>query len=144
MLSVNGKAYDWADITVKLPTGNLQAQSIDYDDELEKEAVYGAGNMPRGFGTGNYKATCKLSMLLDDYHELEAICKQQGVALYKLVIPKIIVAYANDGDRPRIDEITKVGITKVANKAAQGDKNITVDIECGVFGKIVRNGVEPM
>lgn len=144
MLSVNGKAYDWADITIKLPFGNLQAQSIDYDDELEKEAVYGAGNMPRGFGSGNYKATCKLSLLLDDYHELEAVCKQQGVSLYKLEIPKIIVAYANDGDRPRLDEITKVGITKVANKAAQGDKNLTVDIECGVFGKIVRNGVEPV
>ena len=100
--------------------------------------------LPRGFGSGNYKATCKLSLLLDDYHELEAVCKQQGVSLYKLEIPKIIVAYANDGDRPRIDEITKVGITKVANKAAQGDKNLTVDIECGVFGKIVRNGVEPM
>lgn len=141
---INGKSYDWGDISVKTPYGDFEPQSIDYDDELEKEAVYGRGNMPRGYGTGNYKASCKMSFLLDDYEQLEDICKQRGVSLYKLLIPKIVVAYANDGDRPRIDEITKVGITKVANKGQQGDKNITVDVECGVFGKIVRNGVSPI
>ena len=40
-LKVNGKAYDWGDVDVKIPGMTLIVQEISYDDELEKEAVYG-------------------------------------------------------------------------------------------------------
>lgn len=143
-LRINGKAYDWADLSFKTPYGDFELQSIDYDDELEKEPVYGNGNLPRGYGTGNYKSSCKFTMLLDDYEQLEDVCKQRGVSLYKLEIPKIVVAYANNGDRPRVDEIRKVGISKVANKGQQGDKSMSVDVECLVYDKVVRNGVQPV
>lgn len=141
---INGKAYGWSDVAVKLPKGDVEPQSIDYGDEMEKEAVYGRGNMPRGGSRGNYKASLKMSFLLDDYEEIEEYCKTQGVGIYNLRIPKIIVAYANDGASPRIDEIRNVEITKVDNKAAQGDKSLPVEVECAVFGKIIRNGVEPV
>ena len=42
-----------------IPGLNLQIQSIDYEDELEKEEVYGKGQKPRGYGEGNYKASGK-------------------------------------------------------------------------------------
>lgn len=70
MLKVNGKAYDWADVDVKFPGLVLQLQEISYDDEQEKEETYGKGSMPRGYGTGNYKASGKISMLRDDYDDL--------------------------------------------------------------------------
>lgn len=143
-LLINGKAYDWSDVRIKTPYGDLEVQSIDYDDELEYELVYGMGNVPAGYGNGNYKASCKFTMLLDHYEQIENICKQRGSALYGLMIPKIVVSYANDGDRPSVHEINKVKITKVANKGSQGDKSQTVDIECGVSGKIIRNGVQPV
>lgn len=141
---INGKYFDWNDITVKLPFGDVDIQSIDYGDELEKETVYGRGNMPSGHGTGNYKASCKLNFKLDDWEFIEEHCKSSGTTIYKLVIPKIIVAYANAGAKIRIDEITKVGFTKVDNKAAQGDKSLGVDVECIVTGMIIRNGVKPV
>lgn len=79
MLKVNGKAYDWGDVDLKIPGLNIQVQEISYDDELEIEEVYGSGSKPRGYGTGNYKASGKLSMLRDDYDDLLAYCKQKGV-----------------------------------------------------------------
>lgn len=62
MLKVNGKAYDWGDVDLKIPGLNIQVQEISYDDELEIEEVYGYGSKPRGYGTGNYKASGKLSI----------------------------------------------------------------------------------
>ncbi len=70
MLKVNGKAYDWGDVDVKLPGLVLDVQEISYDDEQDMEEVYGRGNKPRGFGTGNYKASGKISLLCDDYDAL--------------------------------------------------------------------------
>ena len=54
MLKVNGKTYDWGDVDLKLPGVTTEVEEISYDDELEKELVYGHGKLPRGYGTGNY------------------------------------------------------------------------------------------
>lgn len=141
---INGKNYDWNSVTSKIPGLTLQIQDISYGDELEKEASYGRGAMPRGYGTGNYKATTKMSMLKDDFDDLVAYCKKKNIPLYKLEIPKITVSYANDGERTKMDVIENVGITKVDDKAAQGDKSLKVDIDCIVYGKITRDGLEPV
>ncbi len=66
-MTVNGKVYDWADVDFKIPGLDIEVQEISYDDELDQEAVYGRGNKPRGFGTGNYSSTGKISLLRDDY-----------------------------------------------------------------------------
>ena len=143
-LKVNGKAYDWADVDVKFPGLVLQLQEISYDDEQEMEESYGRGAMPRGYGTGNYKASGKISMLRDDYDDLLAYCKAQGLAFYKMEIPAITVSYANEGDRTRIDELKKVKFVKRSNKAAQGDKSLTVDIDLMIIGGVIQDGVKPV
>lgn len=143
-LKVNGKAYDWADVDVKFPGLVLQLQEISYDDEQEMEESYGRGAMPRGYGTGNYKASGKMSMLRDDYDELLTYCKAHGLAFYKMEIPSIAVSYANEGDRTRIDELKKVKFVKRSNKAAQGDKSLTVDIDLMIIGGIIQDGVKPV
>ena len=144
MLKVNGKAYDWGDVDVKVPGLVITVQEISYDDELEMEEVYGRGHKPRGFGTGNYKASAKITLLRDDYDDFIAWCKAKGVPFFKLDIPSIVVSYANEGERTHIDELKKVKITKRSNKAAQGDKSLTVDLDLMVVGGIVQDGVEPV
>lgn len=143
-LKVNGKAYDWGDVDVKVPGLVITVQEISYDDELEKEEVYGKGHKPRGYGTGNYKASAKLSLLRDDYDAFLAWCKSKGKPFFGLEIPSIVVSYANEGERTHIDELKKVQITKRSNKAAQGDKSLTVDLDLMVVGGIVQDGVEPV
>ena len=56
----------------------------------------------------------------------------------------IVVSYANEGERTHIDELKKVKITKRSNKASQGDKSLTVDLDLMIVGGIVQDGVEPI
>lgn len=143
-LIINGKAYDWSDVSVKFPGLNLQVKEISYDDEREAEEVYGSGAMPRGYGTGNYKSSGKLSMLRDDYDELLAYCKAKGIPFYGIEIPTIVVSYANEGERTVIDELKLVKFVKRSHKAAQGDKSLSVDIDLMILGGIIQNGVKPV
>lgn len=143
-LKVNGKAYGWGDVDVKLPGLVLTVQEISYDDEQEMEEQYGKGNKPRGYGVGNYKASGKMSLLRDDYDDMLAYCKAKKTPFYNLEIPSIVVSYANEGDRTRIDELKRVKMIKRSNKAAQGDKSLTVDIDLMIVGGIVQDGVEPL
>lgn len=144
MLKVNGKAYDWGDVDLKIPGLNIQVQEISYDDELEIEEVYGSGSKPRGYGTGNYKASGKLSMLRDDYDDLLGLLQAKGVPFYKMELPSIIVSYANEGARTKIDELKKVKFSKRSNKAAQGDKSLTVDVDMMIVGGVYQDGVAPV
>ncbi len=143
-LRVNGKSYDWGDVDVKLPGLVVEVQEISYDDEQEMEETYGKGSKPRGYGTGNYKASGKISLLRDDYDDFLAWCKAKGVPFFGLEIPLIVVSYANKGDRTRIDELKNVKITKRANKAAQGDKSLTVDLDLMIIGGVFQDGVAPV
>lgn len=142
-LLVNGKAYDWGSVGIDLPgLPMIDVQEISYNDELEKEAVYGRGNMPRGYGTGNYKASAKLTLLREDYEVLITHCKDTGATLYGLVIPKIVVNYADDGDPIHTDVLDTVTITKSDHKGAQGDKKLTVSLDLLVVRGIIRDGVK--
>lgn len=140
-LKVNGKSYDWGDVNLQLPGVVIEPQEISYDDELEKEVAYGRGSKPRGYGRGNYKASGKLTLLRDDYDVLLDYCKQQNVAFFALEFPKVIVSYANEGDRTRQDVLNRVSFTKRSNKAAQGDKSLKVDLDLMIAGMIEHDGV---
>ena len=75
--------------------------------------------------------------------EARAYCKAKGVPFYGLEWPSVVVSYANEGERTRIDELKKVVPIKRSHKAAQGDKSLTVDIDLMIVGGIVEDGVEP-
>ena len=143
-LKVNGKAYGWGDVDIKLPGLTPEVQEVSYDAENDVEEVYGRGGKPRGYGEGNYKASGKLTMLRADYEELLSYCKSKGVAFYKLELASVVVSYANEGEKTHIDELKKVRFTKRSNKAAQGDKSLTVDLDMIILGGIVQDGVEPI
>ena len=142
-IKVNGKAYVWGDVDVKLPGLALVVQEVSYDDEMEAEESYGYGHRPRGFGTGNYKSSGKLTLLRDDYEEFLAWCKAQSKTFYDLMIPSIVVSYANEGERTHMDELKKVRFIKRTHKAAQGDKSLSVDMDMMIVGGIITDGVEP-
>lgn len=144
MLKVNGKAYDWGDVNLNLPGIVTEIQEISYDDELEKELVYGAGRRPRGYGTGNYQASGKMTFLKDDFEDITSYCKANNIAIYDLVLSKVVVSYAKGDGQITTDTLNKVSITKITNKAAQGDKSIKVEAELLIAGTIVRDGVNPI
>lgn len=144
MLKVNGKAYDWGDVDFKIPGLAVEVQEISYDDELEKELVYGKGSKPRGFGTGNYKASGKISFLRDDYEAMLEYCNSQGTPFFSLVLPKVIVSYAQGNGRISTDVLNRVSFSKRSSKAAQGDKSIKVDVDLMIAGMVEWNGNAPV
>lgn len=139
---INNKAYDWADVDFSLPGFSIEPQEISYDDELEKEAVYGLGNKPRGYGSGNYKANFKTTFLRDDFNDMIDYCKSNGINFYDMVLDKAVISYGNDNQPIVTDIITKITPTKKSNSAKQGDKSFTVEVEWLVFGEIITNGVK--
>lgn len=144
MLKVNGKTYSWGDVELRLPGIVTEVQEISYDDELEKEVVYGMGSRPRGYGRGNYKANGKITLLRDDYDDIVDYCKKNGISLYELEFPKIIVSYAKGNGKTVTDILNRVSLTKSSTKAAQGDKSFTVDFDLLIAGLIERDGVLPV
>lgn len=144
MLKVNGKAYDWGDVDIKLPGIVTEVQEISYDDELEKELVYGKGSKPRGWGNGNYKASGKITLLRDDFEAINEYCKMQGIPFYGLVLPKVVVSYAQGDGKIITDVINRVSFTKRSIKAAQGDKSIKVDLDLMIGGVIEWDGNTPV
>lgn len=142
MARINGKNHDWSDVRIKFPDLEIELLEISYDDELEKEAKYGTGNKPRGYGSGNYKASGKLSMHREDYISLTEYAASKGKGIYDLVIPKIVVAYANDNLPMQMDVLPQVTFTKKSNKAAQGDKTLKIDLDFIIVGVIETNGTK--
>lgn len=138
---INSKVYDWADVSISFPDFYLSIQEISYSDELEKELVYSTGNKPVGYGTGNYKAELKFTLLKDHYTDFLDYCKKKNTAPLKITVPKVVVSYGNDGQRTVTDVINNITFTKFSDKAAQGDKQLKVECECLVFGTISRDGV---
>ena len=66
---INGKAYDWSSVTITASgMENMEPMEISYDDEEEKEPIYGKGGKIRGYGTGNQKNSVKISLLLSLIH----------------------------------------------------------------------------
>ncbi len=141
-MKVNGRVYSWADISLAFSGFSVVVQEISYDDELEKELAYGYGNTPRGFGTGNYKASGKLSVLRDDYNDLLAYLKRKKISLYDLVLDKIVVAYGTTGQPMTVDTLEKVTFTKRSSSAKQGDKSLSVDLDFIIVGQIITDGIK--
>ena len=141
-LKVNGKAYDWGDVDVKFPGLALVVQEISYDDEMEMEESYGYGHRPRGYGTGNYKSSGKISLLRDDYEEFLKWCKSQGIPFYNLTVISIVVSHANQGDSTHIDQLKVVELVTRSHQDAQGDKGLTVDVDMIILGGMVTDALQ--
>lgn len=140
---INGKVYDWSDITIDVDgLENMEIQEISYDDGEEDETIYGKGGKPRGFGTGNYSATVKIVLLREDYDELCRFIKKKRKRFFRYLIPKIIVSFANDDSGISTDVLRKVKFNKRSFKGAQGDKSNTVSIDGTCYKEIVSNGLE--
>ncbi|MGL5955352.1 MAG: hypothetical protein ACRC0X_01915 [Brevinema sp.] len=142
---INGKMFDWGDITISLlPISPMifSAKTISWDEELEAEAIYGKGRVPIGYGKGNWKASGKLEMLKNEFEPL-ALIAPKGILNLDPRHTLINVLYHNavEGSVP-MTTTTLQGIrfTKIAETASQGDKELKVALDFIILGDIKRNG----
>ncbi len=141
---INGKCYDWSSVTIGIPGAeSMEPTEISYSDEQEHEGIYGRGGRYRGYGTGNYKASVSMTMVREDFNELQRLAGRMGVRnFFDVVIPKIVVSYADTGAATTTDILTNVKFGKRDTSAKQGDKNITMKIEGTPYGGIRWNGMD--
>ncbi len=140
-MMINGKKYSWQSITTALPHGEaIDIKDISYDEGIEKEALYGKGNKPVGYGVKNQSSTAKITLRREEVDKWE---KHSGKSVLNLPPFPITVSYGDDELPTVTDELRQCVVTnKSGMGAAQGDGEITVDLDLTVLGGIKYNDVE--
>jgi hypothetical protein len=139
---INGKSYAWEDVSVVMPYGlALDIDSIDYDDKKSVKRVYGKGGVARRYGSGNYEASCKVSVLREDFERMVLLAKAALVGIYDLPPFPIVVAYANEDEPMVTDRLPLVKLTAVKSGSKQGEESVKVELEFEVLAPIQWNGV---
>ena len=120
-MSVNGKMYDWEDLSVNLPQGvAINITAISYSDSQPITARYGKGGVAHGYGTGNYEASGSMTI---DLEEWERLTPHLGSTIYDHDPFPITASYANSGKATVTDKLPAIKITKVSTSNSQGSEN---------------------
>ncbi len=144
-MAINGKNYDWEDVSVMMPHGvAAQITEIKYSDEQAVTARYGKGAIPRGYGRGNYSAIVSFTLDREEWEMLKVVLAATGKgAIYDHAPFPIVVNYANSDQIAVTDVLKKVKLTKFdGGGGSQGDDNVSpISCEGVVLEPIVWNGV---
>lgn len=87
---INGREYGWADITVNVsavPFTGIKA--VKYEQEQEKENIYGAGRHPVSRGYGRVKTTGSITLLSATVFAMQAVAprgKLHNIAPFPIVV----------------------------------------------------------
>jgi hypothetical protein len=123
-----GKMTGWNDVTTTMLGRDLEGiTELSYNDNTEKENVNGAGGMPVGRGSGNYKAECSLTLFIE-----EVIALQRSLAPGKRmqdVAPFDIAVSYDYNSFIYKDRIRNVEFTGNSREIKQNDKTIAIKYE---------------
>jgi len=128
-MAINGKEYDWEDMSVMGPTGVLAGiKEIKYEDEQPVSPKYGKGAKPRGYGRGNYSASGTMALYRDEWEKLKDHCASTGGGnIYDHKPFTIVVGYANSDQPEIVDTLKSCKIGKfTGGGGAQGDDEASV------------------
>lgn len=125
---INGREYGWGDIVLNIggiPVTGIVA--IKYEEEQEKENIYGAGRNPVSRGYGRVKATASITLLSATVMALKA--KATNGQLHRLSPFSITVSYQPD-NQPLVTHILKnCEFKKTAFDWKEGDMHKEVELE---------------
>lgn len=139
---VNGKVFDWTDITITLPHGQLiLVKDINYKGGLEIEEVYGKGGMPQGWGRGNYKGEGTLTLIREEFDKFCEWAQGQGKSLLQTDPFPITVSYSDYGAELVTDTLQDCKIKgDVEHNPKQNDKSMEVKLNFAILKGIDYNG----
>ena len=143
-MAINGRQYDWEDISVMLPNGiSVGITEIGYKDGQEIEARYGRGALPRGFGRKNYEASGSFTLDRDEWERLKKeLAASGGGGIYDHLPFPVVVSYANDDMGTLTDTLPDCKITSFDQSTSQGDDNASqMKCEFKILSPILWNGV---
>ena len=121
-MAFDTREYEYADMTLVLGGKDITGlRALTYDEEQDKEPVYGKGNKPRKIQKGNIKYSGELVILQSDYETLVANSQTKSVLDLQV---NAIVSYGNpsNGDVVLVDVLKAIQFTKAPKGMKQGDK----------------------
>ncbi|MPM44767.1 hypothetical protein SDC9_91448 [bioreactor metagenome] len=131
---VNGKAHEWADITLILfgsPIAGITA--ISYKNKREKENNYGAGSNPVSRAYGNRVPEASITLLAEEVAAIEAQAPDGDIT--RVGPFPIIVAYQPAGTLDVVTHtILDAEFTEDGRDVKQGDKKIEVQLPLIISG----------
>lgn len=140
--TINGKVFDWADISVRLPHGEpMLIQEISYKDSLEVDPIYGKGGMAQGWGRGNHKGEGSMKVLREDFDKFVEWAAGQGRSILQTDPFAITVNYMDEDSVLVTDELRRCKIYGDIEAApSQGSKSIEMTINFLILGGVSWNG----
>jgi hypothetical protein len=125
---INGKSYEWSDITMNvMGVPIVGVTAIKYDETQDMTNIYGAGRRPVSRGYGKIEPTASVTLLMEEIENLQSVAPNGLV----MDIPEfdIIVAYLDSALTPRIHKLRNVRFKKNSRETATGDTSIPVELE---------------
>lgn len=119
---INGRAYDYAQISVTLLNSPLLGiEAITYTEDQEKVNNYGAGSKPVSRGHAAVELAASLDIHMDDIERLRDAAPDRK--LLKIAPFDIVVTFMNEG-KVKVHTLKSVEFTSDGVEASQGDTKV--------------------
>jgi hypothetical protein len=126
---INGKNYGWADIRCFINGMPITAiTAIKYEDDQEKENVYGAGALPVSRASGRIKPTASITLMMEQVVALQS--NAPNGRLTSIAPFPIVVMYQPEAGPVVKDVIMNAEFKKNTRDWKEGDmkKEVPLDL----------------
>lgn len=132
MTIINGRQYEWADISLILGGRDVVGlRGIKYKESQEKELLYGKGNQPLSIQKGNRAYEGEVTLLQSELETLKLLARQQtGRSSVLGLNLNAVVCYGNPlhGDAMITDRLYGIQFTEEEKSMSQSDKNMEITL----------------
>ncbi|MCH4829784.1 MULTISPECIES: hypothetical protein [Flavobacterium] len=125
---INGREYGWADIIVNISATPLSGiKHVKYEEEQEKENIYGAGRHPVARGYGRVKTTGSITLLSGTVFAMQAAAP--GNKLHNIAPFPIVVMYQPETGAIVKHTLKNCEFKKTAFDWKEGDLSKDIELE---------------
>ena len=125
---INGKSYEWADITCNiLGVPVVGITSLEYKEEQQMENIYGAGSYPVSRGYGKVEPSAKVTLLMEEVEAIQAVAPDGR--LNAIAEFDIIVSFIDTNLVTRQHKLRNCRFKNNARSSNQGDTSIPVELD---------------
>ena len=131
---INGKEYDWAEITVTLAGGAplIGITAVDYEMKREIKNIYGQGAQPISQGYGNVTYTASINIKMSELVNLRSSAPNQDITQ----IPRftVIVSFADTENAIVVNRLLNCKFTNDVVNAKQNDQSLDCKLDLNIAG----------
>jgi hypothetical protein len=125
---INGREYGWADIIVNISAVPITGiRAIKYEEEQEKENIYGAGRNPVSRGYGRVKTTGSITLLSATVFAMQALAPKGK--LHNIAPFPIVVAYLPENGAIMKHILKNCEFKKTTFDWKEGDMSKDIELE---------------